>query len=125
MSKKLRTHGEAVKASHAGMSPEQIAAAKNQRCRERHAARKAAVVAAIAAKPKRSPQEQLAVLDARLGVGKGASRERTRLLVQIGLQEAKEGKFSANPPDIDTDAKLLKKNAKRKQKKERKQNATK
>lgn len=37
----------------------------------------------VKARAKRSPSQQLAMLDQRLGKGKGAKRERARLLAQI------------------------------------------
>jgi hypothetical protein len=50
---------------------------------------KAATVAELAkARATRSPQQQLAVLDAKLGVGIGAKKERARLNAQITAKEA-------------------------------------
>ena len=43
----------------------------------------------LAARAERTPQEQLNVLDERLGTGRGAKKERARLKLMIGDRNAK------------------------------------
>jgi hypothetical protein len=73
-----RTHKKSVDASHAGMSTEQVHAGKMAARRSRSQARKKANVAHDKAN-KKSPADQLAALDFRLGKSEGAKRERKRL----------------------------------------------
>ena len=66
------------------------------KARERYQARQEAKVAKrmanLAARAKRSPEEQLARLDSILGKGQGARKERARLLAQITSAQAKPKK---------------------------------
>lgn len=84
MSEKVRTHKRSVEASNASMSPDMVSAAKNAAKRNRGERRKAANISAMKqqanerAKPGYATK-QTAKLDARLGKGAGASRERARL----------------------------------------------
>lgn len=50
---------------------------------ERHQLKLDTADANAAARAIRTPEQQLAVLDARLGTGEGAKKERKRLLAQI------------------------------------------
>jgi hypothetical protein len=76
-----RTHKKSVDASHAGMSTEQVHAGKMAARRSRSQARKKANVAHDKAN-KKSPADQLAALDFRLGKGEGAKRERSKLITK-------------------------------------------
>ena len=80
MSKKplnQRTHSKSISAQRQNMSPEQIRAAKCQKKMARAQARKKFFLDSTPAPL--TPEQQLAKLDARLGVNKGAARERKRL----------------------------------------------
>lgn len=56
---------------------------KNQRAKQRNSVRRAEAAKAVAAIKRRSPADQLRELDRRLGVGKGAKREREVLAKRI------------------------------------------
>jgi hypothetical protein len=56
---------------------------KNQRVKLRNAQRKRDNLQRMAEVVHRSPAEQLRVLDDRLGKGKGATRERAKLLAKL------------------------------------------
>ena len=57
--------------------------ASNIRNRERSAAAKAERIKNASSKPKRSSKEQIAWLDSKFGVGKGAKKERKKLLDSV------------------------------------------
>jgi hypothetical protein len=56
---------------------------KNGKGKTRKAARAASAQQLAAERAQRSPAQQLAVLDQRLGAGQGAKRERARLASQL------------------------------------------
>ena len=78
---KTRTHKRSVENARSSMSPEQISRAKNNRCKERSAARKAQNLQMMEEQRKNRPsaKQQLANLDFRLGKGEGAKKERAKL----------------------------------------------
>jgi hypothetical protein len=78
---KVRTYKASVERSRGGMSAEQIHRGKCAAKRNARATRKAADKAKL--KPKLTPEQQLAKLDFRLGVGVGAKRERKRLETKL------------------------------------------
>lgn len=61
----------------------------NERARYSHNIREQNKVA----RAKRSPRQQLNTLDARLGIGIGAAKERKKLIVRISIEQAKNGEF--------------------------------
>lgn len=77
-----RSHGKKAAEQQNRLMPGEVVAAKNQRCRQRGEARKAANIARHAeyqeANAKLTPAERLAKLDKAFGKGKGAAKERKR-----------------------------------------------
>jgi len=57
--------------------------------RSRKAQRREAAQKRLEKRQQRSPQEQLQLLDARLGKGKGAQKERARLMKLLTTKEEK------------------------------------
>lgn len=78
--------------------------------------------ARVEARARRTPEEQLAVLDARLGYGVGAERERQKLYAQIAAREEKLRNEREEKKQQDEQAKSKegKKAAKKAEKKARK-----
>jgi hypothetical protein len=85
----MGAYKEALERSRGSMSQDQIAVAKNQRSKARNAARKAErlerALIRQEARDARTAVQQIALLDRRLGVGKGAKKERVRLKDAIKL----------------------------------------
>lgn len=77
-----RTHAASVKRQQERLQPADVMAAKNQRCKQRGEARKAANIARHAeyqqALSPLTPTERIARLDKAFGKGKGAAKERKR-----------------------------------------------
>ncbi len=78
-----RTYKANADLNNKNMSVEQIRARNCQRSKLRNEMRKKEINEIIARKPKLSPQEQLKLLDFRLGKGEGAKKERSKLLQKM------------------------------------------
>jgi hypothetical protein len=85
-----RTHRKQIEGSRGNMSVDQIRQTKNQRTKQRNLLRKKEIAEKMALVESRSPKEQLAVLDERLGVGMGAVKERKKLLKRLQEHEEKD-----------------------------------
>lgn len=82
------------------------AGARNRNLRAERQRRREEAAKRQAARDARSPAEQLARLDAMLGVGVGATRERARLAAQLAMEKAttssttKKGKTGGKIPPL-------------------------
>lgn len=79
--------------------------AHRARWRQRQADKRSGIEARATARARRSPADQLAMLDARLGAGVGAVRERARLLRQLEVAEptvqaVKDGTSPVSIPEL-------------------------